>query len=888
MLIQKLDFAVENKPLSETLFQLSLESNVNISYGNIPQKSDYLVSQTFRDKSMKFILQTLLNPTDLDFKVIGNQIVLFAKPPSPPPKYTIRGFVEDDFNGEKLIAANVFDPTSFRGVSTNVYGFYSLTFPAGPIELTYSYLGYDSETISLDLDRDTLINISLKTALTLAEVTVVGTDSLTGNRFANLSRDDISVETMTKLPSLAGEPDVVRTSFLLPGVQSGGDGVGGLFVRGGNADQNLILLDGVTVYNASHLVGVFSIFNSSAIRSSSLTKGSFPARYGGRLSSVLDVRTKEGNKKQHELEFGMGLISSKASIEGPIVKDKSAFFFSYRRSFLDLIMKPVTRYFNDQNGVDGFSAYTFDDFNGKINFEVSDKDEIFFSFYAGGDNFEDQRLDSVLQFSYRANQTLKWGNNIGAIRWNHDFGGRLFSNTTATFSRYNFQSQNFIGLDNQMPDSLSESFFFANLYQSTIQDLAIKLDFDYLPNPAHYVRFGAGFTRHKFQPRIASVTENNEIDFSFNSPLSELDQLFDDEFIEAYEGAAYIEDEIFLRRELRLNAGLRASYFREGAKTYWSLQPRLSAQVFIRNEWTVNFSFSTMRQHLHLLTRSGIGLPTDLWVPSNDQIKPQDAWQGVLGIQYASKKNVWQAGMEAYYKKMNNVLTYQEGSLLTFIDGENWEENVAVGQGWSYGLEFFGNKTKGNTTGIMSATLAWSERQFDEISFGEKFNFRYDRRLFVKLAGIHRYSPKFELTASWVFGTGNGITLPTSVTQYFPQAVSFDFADPLFAPIDNVNNQNPFLVYEYGARNAFRMESYHRFDIACNFYFDKYWGEQKLSLGVYNLYNRRNPLYIDLQPIDNNSDNRQFVKYSLIPLLPQISYLLRIKNWKRPNQTIID
>ena len=882
VLDKKIDFSINNQNLEEALFELSIASGVNISFANLSSISKLKINESYGNKSIKYILQDLLKKTDLSYRLIGGQVVLFVRPKEEYiPKYTIRGYLEDNYNGEKLIAANVYDPQSYRGTSTNLYGFYSLTLPKGKTKLSYSYLGYETQTIELDLNQDTLINISLKGALTLAEVVVISRDTISSDKFGRISNDEIGLQQVKKLPSLAGETDVVRTSFLLPGVQSGGDGVGGLFVRGGNADQNLILLDGVPVYNATHLVGVFSIFNSSAIRSASLIKGSFPARYGGRLSSVLDVRTKEGNKKQWEAEFGLGVVSSRFSLEGPIQKDKSSFFISFRRSFLDRIMKPFTRNFNQRNGVDGFSTYAYDDLNAKINFELSDKNEFFLSLYSGGDDFVDNRIESLLQFTYKTEQLLNWGNNIASFRWNHEFGKKLFSNTTATFSRYNFSSQSFTGLKDESIDSTAQSFFFANQYQSAIEDLAVKLDFDFFPTPAHYIRFGTNFTRHKFQPRVASVNQNNDIGFVFESDISELDQLFDDAFIEAFEGSLYFEDEFVVRKELRLNIGFHGSYFREREKTYLSLQPRLSAQFFIKNDWAFNLSFSTMRQHLHLLTRSGIGLPADLWVASNDEIKPQDSWQGVLGIKYAGKRNIWQAGLEAYYKKMNNVLAYQEGTLFNFIDSENWEDNVAVGEGWAYGLEFFSSKTKGKTTGMMSATLAWSQRQFDDISSGQRFDFRYDRRWFIKTAAIHRHSPGFEISASWVFGTGNGITLPTSVTEYYPKQINFSFADPLFSPLDNPANQSPFLVYQYGERNGYRMEAYHRFDFGFNFYINKNWGTQKISAGVYNLYNRKNPLFINLQPSNNDPNQRVFVKYSLIPLLPQISYLINLKNWKK-------
>ncbi len=873
VLDRSLSIDLPRSELSAALFELSLQSKINISFGSFPQLDRTVGPYRVVDRRLGDILDDLLINSRLGYKVIGQQIVLFRLPPAPPARYTIKGYLEDDINGEKLISANIYDPTSYRGTSTNVYGFYSLTLPAGPITLTYSYLGFLPQTVKFDLQRDTMINLSLKSDFTLAEVVVLSTDSLTTQKFGNLSRDEISLDKVQKFPTLMGESDVMRTAFLLPGVQSGGDGVGGLFVRGGNADQNLVLLDGVPVYNATHLVGIFSIFNSSAIRSANLIKGSFPARYGGRLSSVLDVRTKEGNQKDYEAELGLGLITGKFSFEGPIVKDRSAFFLSYRRSFLDLIMRPLTRYINRNNGGEGFSAYGYQDFNAKINATLSDRDEIFLSFYAGGDDFRDESLDLFPEFTFKTQQLINWGNNIASFRWNHQFGEKLFANTTITFSEYDFQSENFVGIRYNTADSLEQSFFFANRYQSTIEDLAVKLDFDYLPKPEHYIRYGFQYTRHKFQPRIASVNENNDIGFGFDSNPSSLSQLFGDSFIESFEGAAYVEDEINIRRELQLSLGLRASFFRTGSQVYWALQPRLAAQFFIRRDWALSVSFARMRQHLHLLTRTGIGLPEDLWVPSTENIRPQDSWQGVVGLKFvpAARDAGWEAGFEAYFKQMDQVLAYQEGTLFTFIDGENWEENVTVGRGWAYGVEFFGSRNLGKTLLLCNATLAWSQRQFDELSSGQRFDFRYDRRFYFKAAGVHRFSKRFELSLSWVYGTGNGITLPTSVSEYLPENGVLDITQP-------------FLTYNFGARNAFRMEAYHRFDFGLNFHSQKSWGDQTFSAGIYNLYNRRNPLFITLRPRDQDPEQSEFVQYSLIPLLPQVSYSLRIKNWKKQQE----
>ena len=871
LLEQSISIPLKNLSLEEALYQLMDEENVRISFINkiIPAKT---VNVRFRREPLSRVLDVLLDGTTIGYKVVGGQVVLFKQSVRLSRKrFTINGFLEDAKTGERLIAANIFDRESRLGTVTNEYGFYSLTLSGGDLELAFSYLGYETVIKKFVLDSDRKINLALNSDLMLKEVIIVATDENTEEIRQKISEEGLSVSEIERLPNLGGETDLVRTAHLLPGVQTGTDGVGGLHIRGGNPDHNLILIDGVPVYNISHAVGVFSIFNTSAVRSARLFKGGFSARYGGRLSSVLDVHTKEGNKKELKGRVDAGLLTSRLSLEGPISKDQSSFFVSGRYSHLDWFIKPFTRNLKEKRGETGFSGYNFYDINAKFNHAFSDQDKIYFSFYNGNDRFKNNgeqtnylsirnSQDKLVpyRFDQSYSENLGWGNTTAAFRWNHLYNDKLFGNTTLTYSKLatdiDYLRVDSIMLLGESPALVAKTLDFGK-FQSGIEDIGIKFDFDFIPSAKHYIRFGFGATGHNFTPGVLTFDE------SFTGNIDEVVRgtVFNDP-ITSTEYALYAEDEIDLKNGLSVSLGARFTGLSVRDKNYRSFQPRLSGYWSVNNNLGFKASVSRMAQFLHLLSNSDIGLPSDLWVPATSKVKPQDSWQAVLGMDY-HLDGFLDFTVEGYYKKMNNLLAITEGaSFLT-----NWEDNVTSGEGRSYGLEFFLKKGTGKTRGWLAYSLSKTDRRFERINLGRRYPFKFDRRHDIKVVLSHRFKPWIEMSANWVFSSGFAYSLP--LQQY-----AFELPG---VPVPPIN------VLDYGEKNSLRMPPYHRLDVNFNFFYKVKGTDHTINVGVYNLYDRRNPLYYDIRTQFVQNDNNQFeevrdfVQVSLIPITPSLNYTVK-------------
>ncbi|MCO6493012.1 MAG: TonB-dependent receptor, partial [Phaeodactylibacter sp.] len=533
--------------------------------------------------------------------------------PAGAQKHTISGYIRDAGSGEPLISANVYDSRSGSGAVTNTYGFYSLTLPADSVSLSFSYIGYDAVRRELYLDKDISLNIGLEGAVQLEEVVVSSTKS--GARIeerTQMSQIDVPVAQIKRVPALLGEVDVLKALQLLPGVQSGGEGQTGLYVRGGSPDQNLVLLDGVPVYNVSHLLGIFSVFNADAIKNVTLTKGGFPARYGGRLSSVLEINMKEGNLQEFHGEGAIGLISSKLALEGPIVKDKTSFLISGRRTYADLIFAPIINA-NEEPGTDLKLDLYFYDVNAKIQHKINDRHRLYLSGYFGSDVFANEFREEDGRFK----GGIDWGNVISALRWNWQLSNKLFANTTLTYSRYR------VDILAEFEDRFEgETEIYSAKYFSGIQDLAARVDFDFIPNPRHYVRFGASATNHRYEPGALAL----------NAEFAEeqFDTLVGSQNDYSTEYALYLEDDMQFGA-LKANLGVHASGFAVDDKFYSSVQPRLGLRYLLGSNWSLKGSFATMTQFINLLTSESFSLPTDLWVPSTARIKPQQSWQAALG-----------------------------------------------------------------------------------------------------------------------------------------------------------------------------------------------------------------------------------------------------------------
>ncbi|SIS70963.1 Outer membrane receptor for ferrienterochelin and colicins [Belliella pelovolcani] len=761
-------------------------------------------------------------------------------------KVTISGTIRDAASNEALIGANVFDKVAQKGAVANQFGYYSYTTSTDSVDLFFSFIGYQTTRIQFKAMRDTLINVQLLADGLLDEFVVSAEQMDPIQEVTRMGTINVPIKQIKELPALMGEVDVFKVLQLLPGVQSGTEGASGLYVRGGGPDQNLILLDGVPIYNASHLFGFFSVFNADAINNVELIKGGFPSRYGGRLSSVIDVTMKEGNMKEFKGEGSIGLIASKLTLEGPIVKDRTSFILSARRTYLDILARPIVAAATSGNETVGYYFY---DLNGKVNHIINDKNRLYLSVYSGDDKayarYKNFYVNNDVRSDYEDEFGLKWGNFITALRWNNVINNRLFANYTFTYSRYHFDLFSEYQEKGTGP-GVNESVFYAEQYFSGIRDWAAKADFEFIPNPDHYVRFGANMILHKFSPGVYASKSNQQ-----NSNIT-----LGSEELNSTEYAIYAEDDLNINPKLKANVGVHFSGFVTDGQHYTSLQPRLAARYLINETTSIKGSFVTMAQFIHLLTNAGLGLPTDLWVPATPQIGPQRSVQGALGI-FKSLKGI-ELSAEAYYKTMDGLIEYRDGATYLNID-QDWQQKVAVGEGKSYGLELLAQKKLGKVSGWVGYTWSNTTRRFDEINFGEWFPYKYDRRHDVSIALTHDWKDNKDFSLVWVYGTGNAVSLPV---HRYEGAESVRWG----------STWRPEVQY-YESRNNFRNRAYHRLDLSFSWWKDTRWGQRKWTLGIYNAYNRMNPFFMDLSY--DRSGNRKIVQYSLFPVIPSFAYTFK-------------
>jgi hypothetical protein len=758
-------------------------------------------------------------------------------------EFTLSGFLEDGETGERLIGANVFDPAATVGTTTNVYGFFSLTLNEAVDDsmlLAVSYIGYERWQKRLATGKDLELYIKLRPrVIGLDSVTVIAETMENIEDRTEMSAIEIPMTQLKMVPALLGEVDVIKSIQLLPGVQSGAEGSSGLYVRGGAPDQNLILLDGAPVYNASHLFGFFSVFNSDAVKNVKLTKGGFPARFGGRLSSVVEINMKDGNNQEFNGQATLGLISSRLMLEGPLRKHTSSFIVSARRTYADLLVKPFLD--DDENG-----GYYFADLNAKVNHMLSGKNRLYLSLYAGLDKFYFQSQRNEGGESYYDLGNLRWGNITSTLRWNSLINKKLFCNTTLLYSKYRFTVE-VEETSRQTGGDLSESYLLK--YFSGIEDYGARLDLDLHRNPYHYIKFGGTATAHKFSPGAAQfqVTGLN---------ISDLDTLVAPTQ-EQKAGAAslYFEHEMKLTEGIKFNAGVHASAFATGARHFLSVQPRLSTRFLIKN-WALKASYAGMNQHIHLLSNVGIGLPTDLWLPSTERVRPQESKQVAFGVARSFSRNKFELSVECYYKTMDNLIEYKEGADFAGLDVD-WQNKIEVGSGRSYGAELFVQKKHGRITGWLGYTLSWTDRRFENISSGRRFPSRYDRRNDAAFTFNYQLSGSLHFSGTWVYGTGNAISLPIATYPSEPQILSY---------AGNFGEQIEYLP----ERNSLRMRAYHRLDLAIQFIKHKGTRERILTVGLYNTYSRRNPFFYFLS--NDRAGNPVIKQVSLFPIIPAISY----------------
>ncbi len=763
---------------------------------------------------------------------------------SSPTKFVLSGYVRDSLSGETMIGANIYNKDAIQqGTVTNQYGFYSLRLEKGTYTIIFSFIGYEQQEVKIQLDKNIRININLKPVAIIKEVRITAKRKDENVRGTEMGKIEIPIEKVKQLPVLFGEVDILKTLQLLPGVQSSGEGNTGMYVRGGSPDQNLILLDEAVVYNPGHLFGFFSVFNADAIKNSTLIKGSMPANYGGRLSSVLDITMKEGNNKKFHGDGGVGLIASRFTFEGPIVKNKSSFIISGRRTYIDQLSKPFLK-----NSELGKIPYYFFDLNTKINYRFSDKDRLFFSGYFGRDIFSIELDEGDLTAGF------KWGNTTTTLRWNHLFNDKLFMNVSAIYNDYKF---------------LAETTFetISSTLKSGIEDWNAKVDFDYFINPLNNVKFGMNYTYHIFTPRTAEAT--------FDSIEMTTSNVFKKH---AHDVSFYLLDEMTISNGIKINGGLRFAYFAQvgpyshyefsenrhlldstvfekGEKVaeFFGLEPRISARYKFNPNTSVKAGVAFSNQFVHLVSNSTTSLPLDIWVPSSMVVKPQKGIQYSIGYFRNFKDDVIETSVEVYYKEMKNQIEFGE-SYYDDVRDYDVEYEFVYGKGKSYGIEFFIKKKFGKMQGWVGYTLSKTTRQFPDLNDGKTFSARFDRRHDLSVVATYKLNEHWVFSSTFVFGSGQWVTMPERL--YFIEGSMF---------------------MEYGELNGYKMEPYHRVDLSAVYSRNKRSKGFRSSwaFSVYNAYNRFNPFFYYIETSGDplkGTFTTSAKKVYIFPILPSITW----------------
>lgn len=753
--------------------------------------------------------------------VVLHQLSLSAQ------NYTLNGFIADSANGEMLIGASIYVKGTSTGASANVYGFYSLTLPKGEYTIICNYLGYKQKIITIQLSQDLTqtIQLSSSDASTVKEVVIVADRNEDVLRNTQTSAISIPVDQIRTLPTIGGETDIVKVMQLMPGIKRGGEGQNALFVRGGSGDDNLILLDEAVVYNVSHLFGFFSVFNNDALKDVTMIKGGFPAQYGGRTSSVMDIRMKDGDFQNFRVVGGIGLLSSHLTVQGPILKGKSSFLVSGRRSYIDRVFKLAY-------GGENVLPYFFYDGNLKLNYTISEKDRLFLSGYIGDDvlSGETSNDSSFFQGGFRL------GNFTSTLRWNHTYNPKLFSNVSLIYTRFRYD------VNASVPGN---SF----LTTSRISDIGGKIDFSYYPNPKQTIRYGGSYTNHLFRPNVVSTS----------GQIAEFLSSREGKKVFTHELGLYANYEIELDSNFRVNGGMRlSSLLTVNGKVYFHPEPRVSASWNFKKNQSLKISYSKMVQYLHLVSSSSIALPTDLWYPVTDRTRPPVSHQIALAYNYNLEKLKTLITVEAYYKWMRNLIEYREGAVLILND--NYEDELVRGRGRAYGFEFFAQRQEGRLTGWIGYTLSWSIRQFDGLNRGNAYFAKFDRRHDISVVGMWQISKRVSFAAVWVYSTGQRFT---------PITGNFLMPNSALTSVD--------VLPIYSDRNALQLPAAHRLDM--NFVIksrlDRKWmiwvGEWQI--GAYNVYNRAQPYRVDV--VSDGAGGFKYQARGLFGFIPSIAYNFR-------------
>lgn len=870
----RLNINIRSATLESFVKQLENATGFSFVYGE-EVKLTRRINLEARQQTISEILQRAFENEPIKFEISGKHILLYKRTDPQKPvsrKYTISGYVTDGVSSETLIGANILESRRSTGTATNPFGFYTLTLPEEEAELTFSYLGYESQRSRFELTKDTVLNIPLTSNNLLAEVVVLSDKHEAGLQSTAMGAHEIPMAQIRSTPSILGEADLLKTIQLLPGVQAGMEGFSGMYVRGGGPDQNLVLLDGIPVYNADHMLGIFSIFTPDAVKNTTLFKSSFPARYGGRLSSIVDVRTNDGDMHRYHGALSIGALTDKVHIEGSIWKERTSFSFSARAIptvfFKSLIVD------KDENYSDKYNYY-FYDVNAKVNHKFNDRSRLFLSFYKGKDHYhydsyDGSTNDNIYKSYYKDNSHLNWGNTIAYGRWNYVFNSKLFCNTTLSYNNYE------MSLNGEMEDTymagkqILNKYHYSSRFSSGIRDWSARMDFDYTPIPQHHIKFGAEYIYHTFRPGV-STSKIQDVD----DGTVQQDTIYNTSSSREMHGqeiSLYAEDNFNVSDDLSLNAGVRTALFHTQGKSYYSVQPRLSARYNLGQGFSAKASYTCMAQYVYLLSSTPLSMPTDLWVPITKDISPMYANQYSIGGYYAGLPG-WEFSIEGYYKQMRHILEYQDG-VSFFGTSTNWEEKVEVGEGRSFGLELMVQKTLGNTTGWLAYTLSKTDHRFKDgtINQGEWFPYKYDRRHSISLALNHKFSSRIDVGASWIFNSGGCITVPEKAT--------------IIIRPDGSTEETGYISH----RNNYRLPASHRLNLGINFNKKTKHGMRTWNISVYNAYNAMNPniVYSEYkngynaendfyESIYGQSTNKEkgkatIKKLTILPCIPSVTY----------------
>ncbi|MCB0553271.1 MAG: TonB-dependent receptor [Phaeodactylibacter sp.] len=872
VLQQPVTVTLDQATLSEALSMLVRENRLNLSFSNTALSDDKKFNYRFESVPLGVVLNILLRDTRLAFLESGEYVILKElEPQAPLPeplRFTLSGYVEDGRSGERLIGANVYLPASGRGATTNVDGFFSLTLPADSLYLVVSYVGYETRTYRLGLFGSQRLKVGLLSNLELATIEVTATPLLAELPFnpnTSPGRPRLTAATIASTPSILGEDDLLQALALLPGVQSGVGNLGSINVRGGGAGHNLILLDGAQIYNPNHMLGLYSIFNASAVKDVELIKGAAPARYGGRLSSVLEVNGREGDFQRWGGEASLGMIAAKAMIGGPLVKGKLSMLAAARRSYWDWLLSPLLRI--PENG--NKSGYYFGDLNFKLKYKSGERDSWDASFYLGEDRlYVNQRQDTSQGWSSTIYENgrdivlseekmavnIFWKNLAASLQWHRAWTGSIFSRTSLSYSDYRFQLDADTYRKGEEDSGRPYEYSTQGLYFSGVRTFAGRVDIDWMYKPTARFRFGGNLQGHQFRPQ-ASGNFFNSLFFGAVEGPGGTEISFKPLELWSGESGLYAEAELQWKH-WRLEPGLHSAGFYNNRRLWLSLQPRLRLSYNPRPSQQFYALLSANRQYAHLLGNDFINLPTDLWAPSTAKVDPQRAWQASVGMEFR-----WPAGaatLEGYYTYMDRLTALIPG--ITLVTGSNWEDEIRQGQGRNYGMEALLRKTRGQWTGLLSYHLSWAWRQYEDINLGERYPSRNNRRHQLGAALNWRPTERFGFSAAYNWLSGNYITIPTQyLATAYPSFEEEGYSVGFQALSQQLNN--------------YQTPNYQRLDISFDFIKKRSRYYRKWSLGVFNFFNHKNPLfYLTTQ----NDDGQKLEGLSLFPLIPSISYHMKI------------